>query len=60
MLSDSALQNFKKIYKEEYGQEISDAEALKLGMNLLNLYDHIYRPIKKEWLDKFLQNKDNK
>ena len=60
MLSDSALQNFKKIYKEQYGQEISDAEALELGANLLNLYNHIYRPIKKEWLDKFLQNKDNK
>lgn len=50
MISETALQEFKKIWLEEFGEEISDEKATELGINLLTLFDHIYRPVKKSWL----------
>lgn len=50
MLSDAAVKEFQRLYKEEYGVEISDAEALPLAINLLTFYNNIYRPVKKSWL----------
>lgn len=52
MLSQQALKEFKQIWKEEYQEEISDESALEKGSNLLVLFDNIYRPIKKDWLNK--------
>lgn len=49
MISETALQEFKKLYFEEFGEEISDEQAMELSTNLLTLFNHIYRPIKKEW-----------
>lgn len=59
MLSDKALQEFKKIYREEYGEEISDEKATELGINLLNFYDKIYRPIKKSWEETYKRKLQN-
>ena len=50
MISEVALQEFKKLYVEEFGEEISDEQALKLATNLLTLFKYTYKPIKKEWL----------
>jgi len=50
MLSEAALKEFKQLYLEEFGEEIDDAKATELAINLLTLFDHIYRPLKKEWL----------
>lgn len=50
MISDTALQEFKKIYVDEFGEEISDEQAMELGANLLTLFHHIYRPVKKDWM----------
>ena len=50
MISETALQEFKKIWVEEFGEEISDEQAVELGTNLLTLFHHIYRPVKKDWL----------
>ena len=50
MISDAALQEFKKLYVEEFGEEISDEQAMELGTNLLTLFHHIYRPLKKDEL----------
>ena len=50
MISEIALQEFKKLYVEEFGEEISDEQAIGLGTNLLTLFHHIYRPVKKDWL----------
>lgn len=44
-LSNEAIQEFKQIYKEEYGEEISDDEANKLGVNFLNFCRIIFRPL---------------
>ena len=51
MVSEKALQEFKKIWREEFGEEISDQKALDEATALLALFDAIYRPIKKEWLE---------
>lgn len=51
MLSNTALREFKKIWKEQFGDDISDEKAAEEGINLLTLFDAIYRPIKKEWAD---------
>jgi len=60
MISDKALKEFKEIWKEEYGQEISDERAVELGLNLLTLFDKIYRPLKKEWVKEFEEKERNK
>ncbi|MFH1246640.1 MAG: hypothetical protein V1489_02615 [Candidatus Liptonbacteria bacterium] len=51
MLSDKALAEFKKIWKEEFGEDISDEKAAEEGINLLTMFDAIYRPIKKGWVE---------
>ena len=44
MLSDKAIQEYKEIFKKEYGQDLTDAEAREQGQRLMNfveiLYDH--------------------
>ena len=53
MISNEALGKYKAIYREEYGEDISDEEALEQAVNLLTLMGAIYRPVKKEWLKGF-------
>ncbi len=48
MLSKKAIDEFKAIYKKEFGQEISDAEAQEKGMKLLRFFKIIYKPIPKK------------
>lgn len=50
MISDEALKEYKKIYKEEFGEDISDEKAIGEATSLLTLFNVIYRPVKKEWL----------
>ena len=47
-LSKEAVREFKEIYKKEFGEEISDQEALEKATNLLMLFNVIYRPIPKK------------
>lgn len=51
MLSEKAIKEFKEIWLREFGEEISDKKALEEGIKLLNLFNAVYRPIKKEWLN---------
>ena len=60
MLSEAALLEFKKIWLEEFGEEISDDKATELGINLLTLFDKIYRPLKKSWLETDSKNENDK
>jgi hypothetical protein len=50
MISEKALEEFKKIYKEEYKKDPSEKEALDLATNLLTIFNVVYRPVKREWL----------
>lgn len=45
-LSKKALDEFKAIYKAEYGVELSNAEALDKGIRLLRLFKAVYKPVK--------------
>lgn len=51
MISDKALQDFKQLWREEYGEDIADEQALEAAINLLTFTNAIYRPIKKEWAE---------
>lgn len=42
-LSKKAIKDFKKIYRKEYGDTISDEKAQEKGQNLLLLFEMIYR-----------------
>ena len=53
MISREALAEFKRIWKEEYGTEIPDDEAMAKATALLTLFDVIYRPVTKEWAEKY-------
>lgn len=57
MISKEALEKFKKIWKEQFNEDISDEKAMEQAIKLLTLFDAVYRPIKKEWL-KDIVNKE--
>jgi hypothetical protein len=44
-LSKQAIEEYKQIYKKNFGEEISDEEARKQGENLIELFRVICRPI---------------
>jgi hypothetical protein len=50
MISQQALQEFKQIWKNQIGTDISDEQAMEEAANLLTMFDTIYRPVKKEWI----------
>lgn len=43
--SKKAIEEFKEIYRKEFGEEISDAQAEEMGENLIELFKIIYRPL---------------
>ena len=45
MLSKKAIDDYKKIYKDTYGKNLSDKEALEKATKFLNLFKTIYKPI---------------
>lgn len=47
-LTQEDIEEFKQIYRQEYGTEISDAQALELATAALNLMQAIYRPLPEE------------
>ena len=47
MVSKKALEEFKVIYKAEFGEKLSDEEAMGKGTKFLNLMKVIMRPVPK-------------
>jgi len=47
-LSKSAINNFKKIYLQDYGVDLSYRDAEKIANAFFNQMEIIYRPIPKE------------
>ncbi len=45
MLNKQAIEEYQKIYKEEFGEEISEDEAIEQGERLIQLFKVIYKPI---------------
>ena len=48
MISPTALQEFKRIYEAEFGERLSDEQAMERALNLLLLFRTIYRPREDE------------
>jgi len=58
MISKESLGEFKKIYKEEFGEEISDQEALEQATKLLRLVEIVYKPMTQEEYDKVQKRRE--
>ena len=41
------LDEFKRIFKKDYGEDLSDEEAQHIAGKIINLFRIIYRPIPK-------------
>ena len=52
MISKESLEEFKKIYKKRFGENLSDQVALEKATKLLNLVKTVYRPMTQEEYDK--------
>lgn len=50
-ISQKQLTNFKRIYQENFGVELTDQEALELTHKLLSLVKLVYKPIRKKDLN---------
>lgn len=53
MITTEQLKEFKAIYKKEFGEDISDKEALESATQLVNLMRIVYKPITKEDYEKY-------
>lgn len=43
-LSDKAIEDFKKIYQKKFNVHLTDDDANRLGIELLNFVKLMYRP----------------
>ena len=43
-LSNQAVEEFKAIYRDEFGDHISDGDALEMALRLLRLFDLLLHP----------------
>lgn len=54
MISKQALEEYKEIWRQEnLGQDIDDKTAMDQAVALLTLMNTVYKPVKKEWLEKY-------
>ncbi len=45
MLTDTDIIKFQKLYKEEFGIDISKEEAAEQGLKLVTLMSNVYKPM---------------
>ena len=48
MISKQAIDEYKKIYKQEFGEDISSEAALANATSFLRLIKTVYKPILKK------------
>jgi len=53
MISDDALREFKQIWKDEFDTEIPDDVAVAEAVNLLTMFDTVYRPLRQADVDEY-------
>lgn len=44
-LSSKAIEEFKQIYTEEFGEELSDAQAQETALRVLRIFRLLLRPL---------------
>lgn len=47
MLDEDAIKEFKIIWKKKYENDLSDADATRMAIALVNLVKEVYRPIQQ-------------
>jgi hypothetical protein len=47
-ISETQLTNFKALYKQHFGEELSQEDALEKSLKLIRMMQLIYKPITKE------------
>jgi hypothetical protein len=52
MVSDKALQELKEVFRLEKGYIPEEQELVLYATQLLTLMNHVFKPIKKEWVQK--------
>ncbi|MHA2060840.1 MAG: hypothetical protein ACW963_00925 [Candidatus Sifarchaeia archaeon] len=57
-ISDKAVQEYKKIFKKEYGQDLTDAEAREQGERLVGFFDILYKQALTDHRRKFRLKKE--
>lgn len=55
MLTKQALEEYKQLHREETGKVLPDDVLANEAINLLTLFNFVYRPIKKAWLQEYGQ-----
>ena len=48
MISKQAVEEFKIIYRDQYGKELSDTEATRMANDLIRMYKAVLRPSKNK------------
>lgn len=56
-LDDKDLESFQALYKKHFNKDISRAEALAKGTQLLTLMKAVYRPMTQEQFDAIQQRR---
>src|SRR3989338_8364268 len=49
MLSKKAVDEFKKLYRDHYGEELNDFVASEAANRLVRMVELVYKPIPKAW-----------
>lgn len=60
MISDEHIQKFKRLYKNRFGKELSDAEAREKASALVRFLKIIYKPMTKEEFDELARRSHSK
>lgn len=47
-IDSESIEEFKRIYRKEFGEKISDEEAQEMAQRLLILYELLARPVSGE------------
>ena len=58
MLSKQALDEYREIYRAEHGDVPSDEVLAEEAIKLLTVFDLVYRPIKKVWLQEYERQRE--
>lgn len=56
-LSDKAIIDFKKVYQKKFGVNLTDIEANEKGVELLEFFKLIYKPIPRTQYEYFKKTK---
>jgi hypothetical protein len=54
-ISEAQLTSFKVLYKQHFGEELSQEEALEKALKLVRIMQLIYKPITKEQYQKVVK-----